>query len=103
VTQLVAGQRAVVTGGGTGLGFATAKRLLEHGAHVLIAGRRTDVLDSAAAKLKEFVAGGSLATFVTGHILGVDGGLGIDMGEDFEGMVRMIHGDNVMDSAPGRA
>lgn len=62
MTQLVAGQRAVVTGGGTGLGFATAKRLLEHGAHVLIAGRRTDVLDSAAAKLKEFVAGGSIAT-----------------------------------------
>jgi NAD(P)-dependent dehydrogenase (short-subunit alcohol dehydrogenase family) len=62
VTQLVAGQRAVVTGGSTGLGFATAKRLLEHGAHVLIAGRRTDVLDSAAAKLKEFVAGGSIAT-----------------------------------------
>ena len=43
-----------------------------------------------------------LATFVTGHILGVDGGLGIDMGEDFEGMARMIHGDNVMDAALGR-
>ena len=274
--RLVAGQRAVVTGGGTGLGFATAKRLLEHGAHVLIAGRRTDVLDSAAAELEKSVAGGSiathacdvtdeeqvaatmaaaagesgrldllvanaggafpapilsldrdgwrfaldlnvigtslsikhvvpamkehggcivtmsstagvkverwmapysvskaalemltkcaafelapfkirvngirpgwhatdsnlqycppdlqkeiidrtllgragepeeigdavvwlaspLATFVTGHILGVDGGLGIDMGEDFEGMARMIHGDNVMDAALGRA
>jgi len=44
-----------------------------------------------------------LATFVTGHILGVDGGLGIDMGEDFESFARMIHGDNVMDAALGIA
>jgi NAD(P)-dependent dehydrogenase (short-subunit alcohol dehydrogenase family) len=117
MTRLVSGQRAVVTGGGTGLGFATAKRLLEHGAHVLIAGRRTDVLDSAAADDRTLLGragepeeigdavvwlASPLATFVTGHILGVDGGLGIDMGEDFEGMARMIHGDNVMDAALGR-
>src|SRR5215208_4266607 len=62
MTQLVAGQRAAVTGGGTGLGFATAKRLVEHGAHVLIAGRRGDVLDSVAAELEKLVASGSLAT-----------------------------------------
>jgi NAD(P)-dependent dehydrogenase (short-subunit alcohol dehydrogenase family) len=44
-----------------------------------------------------------LATFVTGHILGVDGGLGIDMGEDIEGMARMIHGETVVDTALGTA
>jgi NAD(P)-dependent dehydrogenase (short-subunit alcohol dehydrogenase family) len=61
MTQLIPGQRALVTGGGTGLGYAIAQRLLEHGAHVLIVGRREDVLKEAVAQLESVVRGGSIA------------------------------------------
>jgi NAD(P)-dependent dehydrogenase (short-subunit alcohol dehydrogenase family) len=52
--QLV-GKRALVTGGGTGVGFGCAQRLLEHGAEVLIVGRRDDVLEEAIGRLKAIV------------------------------------------------
>ena len=60
MTTLLNGQRTLVTGGGTGLGYATARRLLEHGAHVTIVGRRADVLDDATERLAEHVTGGSI-------------------------------------------
>ena len=43
------GKTAVVTGGGTGIGLATARRLAEDGAHVFITGRRQEQLDAAVA------------------------------------------------------
>ncbi len=45
------GRRALVTGGGTGIGFGCAERLLAAGAHVTIAGRREDVLEDALKRL----------------------------------------------------
>ncbi|TWP50790.1 SDR family oxidoreductase [Lentzea tibetensis] len=42
---------AVVTGGGTGIGKAVAKRLVEQGLDVVITGRRADVLAAAAAEI----------------------------------------------------
>jgi len=51
----VAGKRALVTGGGTGVGFGCAQRLLERGARVLIVGRRDDVLGEAVERLKTIV------------------------------------------------
>jgi len=48
-------KRALVTGGGTGVGFGCAQRLLEHGAQVLIVGRRDDVLEEAVGRLKALV------------------------------------------------
>jgi len=51
----LAGKRALVTGGGTGIGFGCAQRLLEQGAEVLIVGRRDDVLEEALARLKAIV------------------------------------------------
>jgi NAD(P)-dependent dehydrogenase (short-subunit alcohol dehydrogenase family) len=47
----LSGQVAVVTGGATGLGRASASTLRKAGAQVIIAGRRQDVLDKAAAEL----------------------------------------------------
>lgn len=44
---------AIVTGGSDGLGRATAHRLAEEGAKVVICGRREDYLKSAAADLSE--------------------------------------------------
>jgi citronellol/citronellal dehydrogenase len=51
--DLLAGQVALVTGGGTGLGKAAARELAACGADVVIAGRRAEVLDSAAAEIGE--------------------------------------------------
>jgi NAD(P)-dependent dehydrogenase (short-subunit alcohol dehydrogenase family) len=45
------GKVAIVTGGGTGIGRATAAILLASGAQVLIVGRRPDRLDEAARAL----------------------------------------------------
>jgi NAD(P)-dependent dehydrogenase (short-subunit alcohol dehydrogenase family) len=49
--QSLNGKIAVVTGGGTGLGFGGAKRLAEAGAYVYIVGRRQSVLDAAVKEL----------------------------------------------------
>jgi citronellol/citronellal dehydrogenase len=48
---LLDGRSALVTGGGTGLGRATALELARCGAGVTIAGRRTEVLEQAAAEI----------------------------------------------------
>ncbi len=57
------GKTAVITGGGTGIGLATAVRLASEGAHVFITGRRKTVLDAAVATI-----GPARATAVAGDI-----------------------------------
>jgi NAD(P)-dependent dehydrogenase (short-subunit alcohol dehydrogenase family) len=47
----------VVTGGGTGIGLATAERLAAEGAHVFITGRRETELEKAVAALGDATAG----------------------------------------------
>jgi NAD(P)-dependent dehydrogenase (short-subunit alcohol dehydrogenase family) len=51
----LAGKVAVVTGGTSGIGLATAKRLHEEGARVAIAGRSRDTLDAAVRTLGDGV------------------------------------------------
>jgi citronellol/citronellal dehydrogenase len=54
---MLGGQAALVTGGGTGLGKATALELARCGARVTIAGRRAEVLEQAAAEIAELTGG----------------------------------------------
>ncbi len=63
--SLLAGRVAVVTGGGTGLGKASARELLACGASVVIAGRREEVLREAAEELG--------CSWVAGDIRSVEG------------------------------
>ena len=59
----LAGKVAVVTGGSTGIGFATAKRFVQDGIdHVFITGRRNDALAAAVAEL------GDRATGISGDV-----------------------------------
>ena len=58
---LFAGQVGVVTGGGTGIGYGIAELLASLGMHVVLASRRLEHLEPAAARLR---AAGGLASAV---------------------------------------
>jgi NAD(P)-dependent dehydrogenase (short-subunit alcohol dehydrogenase family) len=45
------GKIAVITGGNSGIGLATAQRLVQEGAFVFITGRRQDELDKAVKQI----------------------------------------------------
>jgi NAD(P)-dependent dehydrogenase (short-subunit alcohol dehydrogenase family) len=51
------GKTAVITGGATGIGFASAKRFIEEGAFVYLFGRRQAALDAAVAELGDQARG----------------------------------------------
>jgi len=83
----LAGQRALVVGGSSGIGLATAHRLARDGAHVTICGRSADRAEQAAATL---VAAGldvdhlaadamdaAAVAHAVRHAAGADGGLDI--------------------------
>jgi len=51
-TDLLAGKRILITGGGGGLGAAMARRFASLGASLLLCGRRAEVLEATAAALR---------------------------------------------------
>jgi NAD(P)-dependent dehydrogenase (short-subunit alcohol dehydrogenase family) len=62
-TDLMAGRRILVTGGGTGLGRAMAERFLSLGADVAICGRRQAVCEETAAEWRTQFAGRRIDAF----------------------------------------
>ena len=58
---LLGGQVAIITGGGTGIGFGIAELLAALGAHVVLASRTAAHVETAAARLREAGASASAA------------------------------------------
>jgi NAD(P)-dependent dehydrogenase (short-subunit alcohol dehydrogenase family) len=60
-TELIAkrldGKNAVITGGNSGIGLATAKQFVDEGAYVFITGRRQNELDAAVKEIGKNVTG----------------------------------------------
>jgi NAD(P)-dependent dehydrogenase (short-subunit alcohol dehydrogenase family) len=64
----IAGRTALVTGGGSGIGFATAVRLAADGAHVTICGRTEQKLRDASAAISAAAAPGTSVSHVVADV-----------------------------------
>ncbi len=65
-------QVALIVGGGTGIGYATAGRLLRRGCAIALSGRRESVLREAADRLRALTSDAEVET------IAADGGLEAD-------------------------
>jgi NAD(P)-dependent dehydrogenase (short-subunit alcohol dehydrogenase family) len=57
MSKKLEGKVAVITGGNSGIGLATARRFVAEGAHVFITGRRQAELDEAVTQIGKHVTG----------------------------------------------
>jgi NAD(P)-dependent dehydrogenase (short-subunit alcohol dehydrogenase family) len=60
--DLLAHKKILITGGGTGLGKSIGRHFLTLGAHLVICGRRKEVLDATAAEFRAAVDGARVDT-----------------------------------------
>jgi NAD(P)-dependent dehydrogenase (short-subunit alcohol dehydrogenase family) len=64
----ITGWSILVTGGGSGIGLATAERLATDGAHVTICGRTEQKLVDATARIAEVAAHGATARYAVADV-----------------------------------
>ncbi len=68
----LAGQGALITGGGSGIGLACAQQLLAAGSSVTLMGRRIDTIRQAARTLAANAPDGAKVTFHSGDVTNED-------------------------------
>ena len=66
---------AVVTGGSSGVGLATAQRFIADGAQVVITGRNQEALDAAVAELGDRTTWRKLMNYITSRNISLAFGL----------------------------
>src|ERR1700728_2979967 len=64
----IEGWSVLVTGGGSGIGLATAERLASDGAHVTICGRTEQKLVDAVERISAVAADGATVTHVVADV-----------------------------------
>ncbi len=91
---LLAGQVALITGGGSGIGFGIAEQLAELGAHVVLASRSIERVEAAAARI---VTAGGKASGVAVDVRDAD------RVRDMVSSVAQVHGrlDILVNNAAG--
>jgi NAD(P)-dependent dehydrogenase (short-subunit alcohol dehydrogenase family) len=55
--NLLANKRILVTGGGSGLGAAMGRRFVELGAELIVCGRRLELLEATAGRIRSDLGG----------------------------------------------
>ena len=95
----LAGKVALVTGAGSGLGFAMAQGLAEAGARVVLNGRTVAKLDAAAARLREQGLAIETAAFDVADSAAVDVGIR-DVVARFERIDILVNNAGVQHRAP---
>jgi NAD(P)-dependent dehydrogenase (short-subunit alcohol dehydrogenase family) len=91
MAQVLEGKRALVVGGGSGIGFASARLLALDGAHVTLAGRTVSKLEAAAERIRADIGG----TDIDGA-----GGVGV-VGCDVMDAAQVRHAVSVADGGGG--
>lgn len=80
------GMRALVIGGGSGIGLGSAHLLAADGARVTLAGRTLSKLEGAAAGLREGIAGAEIGVSVCDVLIGDDVRRAVDVAAGDDGL-----------------
>jgi NAD(P)-dependent dehydrogenase (short-subunit alcohol dehydrogenase family) len=84
------GKVALVTGSGTGIGQAIAKKFVENGASVIILGRRREPLDETSKMLEEIISQKNSGAFVR-----IFSGVDVSNEKGMNDMFESLKNDNV--------
>jgi NAD(P)-dependent dehydrogenase (short-subunit alcohol dehydrogenase family) len=80
------GMRALVIGGGSGIGLGSARLLAADGAWVTLAGRTLSKLEAAATELREQIAGAEIGVSVCDVLIGDDVRRAVDVAAGDDGL-----------------